>query len=57
MKKLFAYSGVLVFGAIITATIDALIGVDFTKIGWLQIIHKVTYMAWGGILLNKWFGD
>ncbi len=60
MKKLLACFGVLVIGAVISALIDNLIGVNFTDIDIVpHIVHKVTYMVWGGVVIgiNKWLKD
>ena len=56
-KKFLGCFGVLILGSIITVVIDHLIGVSFTDVSAVaQFTHKLTYMVWGGALLdmNKW---
>lgn len=53
MKKAIIIVAALVIGAIITAGVDALLGINLYKdVGTVfSIIHNITYMAWGGIII------
>ena len=56
-KKLFINLGVLILGAVITATIDYLIGISFKDVGVVaRITHTVIYMVWGGaiVIMGEW---
>lgn len=49
--KLVRLVFVVAVGAVVTAGIDMLLGMDFSGVGALAAIgHKVAYLAWGGAL-------
>ncbi len=53
MKKALMYVGVILIGSIATATIDTLINVNFSNVGYVaEIVHKVAYMVWGAIFID-----
>lgn len=54
MNKTTTIIVILILGALATAGIDALLNINIHKdVGsFFAIIHKVTYMAWGGITVK-----
>ena len=55
--KVLVCLGVLLLGSAVGVAIDHLVGVSFKDVGAAaQLIHKVTCMLWGGVLLGigKW---
>jgi hypothetical protein len=52
MKNALAFLAIVIIGGGITAGIDILLGINFKDVGDVaHVIHKVTYIVWGGILL------
>jgi len=41
---------VLLTGALATMVVDMFLGVSFEGMEWQSLVHKITYIVWGGLL-------
>jgi len=49
-KKVLVFVGVLIFGTVVTAVIDGLLGISFKDVSpTVAITHRVMYTAWGAV--------
>lgn len=49
---LFPILGVVI-GAMLTAGVDYFLGINWTETSFpAQVVHKVTYMAWGAAMIS-----
>lgn len=50
-KKILAYFGVMVIGAVLTASIDHLIGINLDGVSaGARFIHNIAYIFWGAAI-------